>query len=74
MGTWYQRFDRLAAFLDTNPSKADILRAVDALLDEAQAYRSQTMSVHVEQVMRRVIEEHGWTRDAARAEATQGIR
>jgi len=60
MGTWYQRFDRLAAFLDTSPSKADILLAVDRLLDDARLYRSLTMSEHARQMVRRVIAEHRW--------------
>ena len=53
MGTWYQRFDRLAAFLDTSPSKADILLAVDRLLDDARLYRSLTMSEHARQMVSR---------------------
>ena len=69
MGTWYQRFDRFASFLDTNPSKAEILLAVDTLLDDARLYRSLTMAEHARQMVRRVIAEHMWTGDQAHVEA-----
>ncbi len=70
MGTWYQRFDRFAALLDGNPSKAEILLAVDRLLDKALLYRSQTISQHAGQMVRRIIEERGWNRAQRHAEDT----
>ncbi len=68
MGTWYQRFDQFAALLDRNPSKAEILIAVDTLLEDARLYRSLTMSEHAGQMVRRVIKKHGWNGESAQAE------
>ncbi len=70
MGTWYQRFDRFAALLDGKPSKAEILLAVDTLLDEALLYRSLTIAQHARQMVRRIIAARGWNRAQRYAEDT----
>lgn len=72
MGTWYQRFDQFAALLDRNPSKAEILLAVDTLLDEALLYRSLTIAQHARQMVRRIIAERGW--NGARGRVVDTLR
>ncbi len=56
-----RRFRALASFLDTEPSKAEILLRVHAFLDEWQAFRSRRLSASALVAVDRVIRDMGWT-------------
>ncbi len=62
-----RRFRELAAFLETQPTPAEILLRVHAFLDEWMAFRSQRLSAAALQAVHQVIRDMGWTLPGADA-------
>ncbi len=56
-----RRFHALATFLETEPSKAEILLRVHTFLDEWQAFRSRRLSASALAAVDQVIRDMGWT-------------
>ena len=54
---WYSRWERLATFLEGNPSKAQLLRRVNDFVDGVRGYHTKTNAFGAQDALEQLIKD-----------------